>query len=189
MQILGAEKLPLEKLTVSQCNFDDAAFFFITRIKTIVKLEASDTSVHDDGVGILRELPSLEYLNLATSINMTSKALESLSGCRHLKALYLNHDQIADGIKFLRNTNITELCLAKTNVGNDQLDYLAQMPHLTNLDLTNTQVTDDGLPALYKARQLSHLSVAECKLTLGALEKLRKKLPGCHVESEVSKWR
>ena len=68
--------------------------------------------------------------------------------------------------------NVAWLDLGRTDVGDDALEVVSELPHLTRLYLQQTQVTDDGLANLEGLEYLEYLNLYGTSVGDGALEHL-----------------
>ena len=80
-------------------------------------------------------------------------------GCRNLTILNANHTQISD----------------------ESLKSIAQLPELQHLDLANTAITDEGLAHLEGLSQLQSLDVTSTEVTAEGIAALQHALPDCSI--------
>ena len=107
---------------------------------------------------LLKDIPSLQELNLATT-KVTDADLAQLRLLTNLLALHLEHTQVTDA----------------------GLENLKALRRLSYLNLFGTSVTDAGLRHLKTLTGLRHLYVAETKVTDAGVAELKQALPGVEV--------
>jgi hypothetical protein len=71
--------------------------------------------------------------------------------------------------------------LERTQVSDNSLRQLMDMPKLDNVDLTNTSITDAGLEFLSKIKTLEYLHVEGTRVTANGISQVRSALPNCEV--------
>jgi hypothetical protein len=71
-------------------------------------------------------------------------------------------------------SNITWLKLSNTQISDEALKTIAQLPGLTRLQLENTAVTDAGLQILAECKSLMYLNLVGTKVTAKGLQALQK---------------
>lgn len=128
-----------------------------------------------------------EFLDLAMT-DVRDFELGLLKSKPHIKDVNLLNTNIGDGgLKRLAGSRIRLLNLTGTQITDDGLHCLYDLPDLTNLILKRADgVTDKGLPALYGLRNLRELELFGPHVSLAGSEKLNAKLRGCAVYSLVS---
>jgi len=81
-----------------------------------------------------------------------------------------------------RHTQLRELYLAKTGVGDDGLVHLRPLTQLRIISLAETQITDAGLEHLATMRSLRQIYLFPTKVTDAGVEKLKAALPGVQIQ-------
>jgi hypothetical protein len=76
---------------------------------------------------------------------------------------------------------LTVIGLERTQVSDNGLRQLMDMPKLDNVDLTNTSITDAGLEFLSKIKTLEYLHVEGTRVTANGISQVRSALPNCEV--------
>ena len=129
----------------------------------------------------LREKSFLETLKLDPPSKTSLKALEE----DKFMWRFLNPEESFLDITYTRNTiekndlislqqvknNITWLNLSNTNLKDNDLGYLAELPHLTRLKIQkNPRITDNGIKAIKGLENLSQLNLYGTGVTDAAFE-------------------
>jgi hypothetical protein len=115
---------------------------------------------------------------------VTDDDLSTLSVFSNLQQLYLHHTAIGDpGLANLKTSyRLTTLDVFDTRVTDAGLEHLSEwLPHLERLYLSDTQVTDSGLKFLKGLTHLRLLDVRKTKVTAAGVAEIRKALPRAEV--------
>ena len=136
------------------------------------------TRVTDTGVGYLRQLRRLEWLDL-TACQVTDDAVVRLPAELDLERLTLEGTAVSDRacrllVKF---PQLSELDLSHTAITDEGASALAQLRKLRSLWLTGTAVTDKSLAALAGLAELTNLNVDQTGVTDEGWQQLKKALP------------
>nr|MBA2727318.1 BTB/POZ domain-containing protein [Parachlamydiaceae bacterium] len=136
--------MQLKALKVSGCKkFQGAGLQFITRMP-IQLLNCSFCNIGDGALIYIKELLSLERLDISGNNELTDIALRELNSHPTLKSLSLNYcpNITSVGMYNLENTALKYLSVSHCQHFKDSaLPYLANMP-LEVLDLSYTGITD-----------------------------------------------
>ena len=95
----------------------------------------------------------------------------------HLLDIKYNEQNLTEEkIKSLMEVShhITWLSLAKSNITDDQLNYISQFPNLTRLQLEKTQLTDAGIKPLSSLKHLETINLYGSGVSEKCLEDLSK---------------
>jgi hypothetical protein len=80
-----------------------------------------------------------------------------------------------------KHTQLRELYLAKTGVGDEGLAHLRPLTNLRIISLADTRVTDAGLKHLAAVRSLRQIFLYPTKVTDAGVAELKAALPGVQV--------
>lgn len=141
-------------------------------------IQGRDIHTDDDTLAYLRDLPSLESIDLAYTA-VGDEQLRYIANLRHLASLILTGTKVTDrGLAHLRKlTALQGLQLGATAITDDGLAMLAPLSDLRVLDLSDTRVTDQGLKHLKPLRKLQHLVLANVEITDEGLKTLAEVSP------------
>jgi hypothetical protein len=132
----GLEHSPsLEVLDLARSNVDDRIVPQLAKMRRLRALSLAETRVTR-----IPELPKLRFLNLAGATEFGGEGLEDLS-------------------------MIESLSLRNTQVDNETIPALVNMPELVHLDLSNSKVTDAGLKHVAEAKRLKYLFLNHLPIT------------------------
>ncbi|MBC8353962.1 MAG: protein kinase [Planctomycetes bacterium] len=130
-------------------RFTDMTLKRIGKLNLTGRLSLNDTNVTDAGLAHLRNLSSLNDLNLG-STSITDVTLEWIG----------------------KQSLIGSVVLSETNVTDAGLAHLRNLSHLRWLFLNGTPITDDGLRHLAHLSNLQNLSVSETEISAAGLDHL-----------------
>ncbi len=190
--VLSSDNRNIEKIeTTSQNAFDVNAFRFIktlqnlnflnfahsgitdkcvadlSSLKKLQHLNLWNTSqVSDDGIRQLKELPSLEFLN----IGLTKASLEAIdhSLLKNLVTLYLNGTRLSSSrlTKLSACTKLDTLSVFSMNIKDEDLQVLKGIESLKILEIGPSSVTDRGIDIIEGMLNLQQINLQG---TLGPL--------------------
>jgi hypothetical protein len=133
-----------------------------------------DTNKTSEAVALLKNIPSLVDLNLA-SLRLADDDLKNLAGLKNLQRLHLENNPITDaGVAHLKGLiNLEYLNLYNTRVGDAGTKNLRGMTNLVALYLWQSQVTDDGAAELRKALPDTYINRGEELKLLAKIEETK----------------
>ncbi|MCY4535957.1 MAG: hypothetical protein OXB91_11380, partial [Bryobacterales bacterium] len=124
-----------------------------------------------DLIAVLAGMESLESLHLShhfmsvfKGIRVFDHAIEKITALQQLRSLQLKSTRVT-GAHFEAFKNLERLDLTQTDVNDDGLASIAQLPRLKTLRLRSTRVTDSGLAALARLPGLVELDLADLELS------------------------
>jgi internalin A len=138
--------------TTKQFRASNALLPRMAKFKHLQTLNVRGSSLHDEGLMPLLDLPELHTLDLSDSKGIKDKNTATLA--RLKKARWLS--------------------LADTSITNAGLKDLKAMPALRHLDLTGTKVTDAGMKDLAEFPNLESLGLGVGMVTPAGLKDLRQ---------------
>jgi len=213
-QIRGLTHL---KTFACAAGFDDAAFAALGGLSELESFSSNGMAASDDGIRVLgtlkklrsvaffhpgksfsgaglaalADLPNLERLTVAGSLEFADDGMAAVAKLKHLKEFRTWHSGVTvDGIKKLqalleiKSLTVGQRLAAKppTTLSDDTVAALAECRSLEALALQEARLT---LPALSRLKQLTHLR----KLTLDGIDiaesdvaKLKSQLPQTDVK-------
>ena len=133
--IAAIEKLGGTVRQIAQDSEDKEAAFHL-----------SGKDLTDDGLGAVKEIENLIWLNLANT-KVTDAGLKHISGIKSLTRLHLEKTQIGDaGLEHLKGLEKLEyLNLYGTQVSDAGLEHLKALPNLKKLYLWQSKVTKEAV--------------------------------------------
>lgn len=138
-------------------------------------LFVNDIPVSDDGVSHIGKLRCLRVLVIET--NVTDAGVAHLAGCRQLEALHLRGgSQLGEeGLGAISQLpRLKTLYLSEHQFTDRGLAHVGQMRQLTTLRLHYSNITDDGLAHLANLTELESLGLLGCsQVTTAGLWHLR----------------
>ena len=175
----------LTNLSLFGTSVSDAGLAATKGLGALEVLVLGNTNVSDDGLVHLRRLVKLKRLRLPYT-RVTDAGLVHLGGLTELELLALPRTKVSDaGLIHLQNlTKLRVLVLDNTGVTNAGLVHLKSLTALVDLRLGDTGITDPGLVHLEGLTRLKELRMPRTGVTAAGLERLKKKLPACHVVAE-----
>ena len=138
------------------------------------------TSLHfvpettDEQLTTLVHLPRLARLNLWRCDQLTDAAMTSVAKCTNLRELNIGATNIGDdGIVALQGVGgLRRLILANTSVTDAGVAEVGKFASLEELDLSSTAISDEGVDSLHRLSALRSLNLAGTALSDEALPKL-----------------
>lgn len=150
----------LKKLRLAMTQFSDAGLEGLKEVKTLEELDISECGlISDAGMESVGQMKSLTKLNL-WRVQITDTGIEKLAALTNLKWLNLDNTQLAD----------------------DGTAHLKGMKQLEFLHLGSTLITDDGLAALTGLTTLKDLKVTRTGVTEAGVEELKKSLKDTEIQ-------
>ena len=139
--------------------------FFRTVVTAYVESDAEFES--------LKQLDQLQHLSCGDSV--TNAGLARLKELRHLRNLDLiGDDSVAAGLEHITAlTQLEELNLSNTDVGDAELERLKGMAQLRYLGLVGTRITDAGLRHLEGLTRLEDLTLNKTQIGDAGVQHLK----------------
>ncbi len=164
----------LRILEIKASPLTDEGLAFLTNLKKLERLKLRGSKISDAGLRHLRNLSQLKHLELISCPNITGSGYEHVHiGLRVLNCQGRSSGNDADLASLTRFSNLEELNLSYTNIGDDALLHVGQMAALRTLNLKMTRnVTDKGLSHLSELDDLYRFSVSGRLLTDSSLRHL-----------------
>jgi hypothetical protein len=116
--------------------------------------------VHHADIDALSGFPNLQTICLQNDHQMTVECFRSLGTLKTLRTIDLTH----------------------SNVNDERLTYLANLPNLESLILNGTKITDEGLKTIGEFAALTNLDVTGTNVTWAAVAELRVRRPDLKIE-------
>jgi Leucine-rich repeat (LRR) protein len=182
----------LEKLIIgSNTNITDSGLATLKGLKSLKKLRLmSCKGVNGSGLKSLEGLKYFVDLDLATlrDSSISDTGLAALENCKQLESLSLAGANISDaGLEHLQNlTNLKLLFLNGTTITDAGLKYLRGMANLNALYIDGNAISDKGMENLTDFNKLEYLVLSNTRVTLAGVDKLKKALPKCYIETSLN---
>jgi hypothetical protein len=150
--------------------------------RPIVKIDLHGTQIKDDDLVFLErgksELNELRYLDLRLT-KIGDAGVAKLKNLKSLETLNLFRTQLGnDGLAHLKKlTELRTLLIGGTRVTDSGLAALRPFRKLRKLSLFQTQVSDDGIAQLKQIPSLEVLLITGSKISPAGTQELRKALP------------
>lgn len=150
----------------------------------VTNLNLSFTELSDAGLKELSKAQNLTGLSVPQT-RITNAGIKELAAFKHLHTLNVFDTQISDaGLKELATLKqLKRLYLGNTKITDAGLRDLAALPQLNTITLDGAEITDAGLDELANFEQLVMVGVMRTKVTKAAVEKFKKALPKCRIQS------
>jgi hypothetical protein len=134
----------------------------------------------------LATLEHIEGLEIVP-VGMSRVDVSSVQGLRRLRLLKLEYATVdVDSLGKLQGiSSIEHLSLRYSNC-TGEFGTLKKFSQLTNLNLQGTRIGDQHVPILAEMKQLQMLDVQDTHLSEDGLRELELALPRCHVTSSMS---
>jgi eukaryotic-like serine/threonine-protein kinase len=157
----------LKELHLANTLVTGRGFPFLAGLENLRRLMLTRTAVTDDGLKHLARLPQLTTLSLAECAAVTDKGLGHVRALIRLEYLNLHGTGVTDaGLKDLSAlTGLTILNLSATAVTDDGLAHLPRLADLAELHLYKTAVAGPGLKHLTGCPKLARLYLTATRVT------------------------
>lgn len=99
------------------------------------------------------------------------------------KAVYDQLIELEGDVGVDAEGNIVTVSLNDEQVGNEDLDQLAQIPTLKELNLAGSSIDDDGLEKIAEFSSLTVLDIGDTKVSRRAVVDLKGALEQCNINS------
>jgi len=142
-------------------SVSDAGLAHLKELKQLEELDVSNAQITGSGLEILVGLPKLRRLAIGSS-GITDDGIAHASGLKQLESLDLSFcKRITNaGLKHLEGlTDLRELNLYRTQIGDAGLESLKGMHHLRKLNLGRTKITSDGVETIGQLISLEELDL------------------------------
>ncbi|PWT95998.1 MAG: hypothetical protein C5B53_10510 [Candidatus Melainabacteria bacterium] len=187
-QVYGCSRLAriasdaLYGLSFLGTEITDADLQFLNHFDALEELDVSCTSLGDDCLKHLQDLPNLLKLNLS-STRITSKSADILCRYKSIVELVLDDTVIADQalMKLSSLTHLETLSLSFTEVTSRGLSKIKGLKNLKRLRLNSTNVSNAGIDFLIRLSKLEELWLRSTRVTFSGLAELKKQLPDCQI--------
>lgn len=192
-------------LTLASNSLTDGSLETVSRIRSVQFLCVFRGEFSRDGISRLSALPDLKMLSIQ-DVALGVPEIRSISGLRQVSLLGLNKTGIGNeevrvlALKGVTTLNLEDnpiselpewqavdgqqlisLSLARTQIGNEDLERLCNFPRLGILDIRGTRVTDAAVSTLARMPSLSFLHVEDTRFSDTAKRELLKARPHCEV--------
>ncbi|MCA9817213.1 MAG: hypothetical protein KC652_19025 [Cyanobacteria bacterium HKST-UBA01] len=199
----------LRYLALHGTPITDKSIPILLKMKNLESVELGDTEITDKGLEELSASKTINHLEINLGRKITNRGIESLDKMTQLKVLEFSGSKnvTAACLAGLSNLkDLEQLSIKYLTVGSEDLDALKQFKKLILLDasecslddralqgiaavkslnvlnINGSNITDDGIEKLSGLKSLSLLSMKDCpNVSEKAAEKLKKRLPGCHI--------
>lgn len=177
-------KIPLlQKLELTNCALDDEDFRALSGMKELAVLTIGNRGLTGSTLGSLRDLPNLRQISLVGT-SVSESDFTALSRFPNLTALCLADCNLTDREIVVASENVPRLqhlCLSGRAISTTSLHALQSNTELVDLTLTNTQLGDDGIELLASLSSLARLTVRGTHLTQSGIESLQQLCPNLRI--------
>lgn len=125
---------------------------------------------------------SFNFVNVKQGVSEILSRLEGESASLVGQLKMGNHLDISFG-DLDKFANLTTLQIEKTNLGDQDFQYISHLSHLVHLNIFGTQVSDKIIDELISMKQLKILYVWDTKITKQGILKLKQLRPDLKIES------
>jgi thiol-disulfide isomerase/thioredoxin/Leucine-rich repeat (LRR) protein len=167
----------IDFIDLSQSHVTDEGLQHVGRLIGLQGLVLSGTSITDAGINHLTGLRRLTWIGLdqigskRNRDRLTDASLRVLAEIPTLEAVSLQESHVTDaGMEYLaRCKNLVYLGLERTDVGDDRIAQLQNLPHLQQLRVfaptTNVSLTNRALKSIGAIRSMRVLQFTSPKIT------------------------
>jgi len=140
----------------------------IGKLTQLTKLDVRNTAIDKTAAEAIARLTNLEELHI-DGAGFDRAALEALRPLTNLRLLDMRSARLttAGYAELLYHRKLVELVLHHSNVDDEALGLLADLPELERLHVSHTLVTDEGIARLSKLDTLVLLDLSHCPSVSG----------------------
>ncbi len=125
---------------------------YLNATTTQTELALIAAPLEDDSLAKVAQCTNLSWLDLS-ACDVRGQRLVYLKNCEQLEQLFLTGAIVdAESIRIIAQLPIRELDLSGSNLGDSELDLLAESKTLASVNLAGTKITDQGLDQLRSRR-------------------------------------
>jgi Leucine-rich repeat (LRR) protein len=152
----------LRRLELSGTAVTSAGLVHLKDLKTLEILNVCLTAVDDRGLEHLAGLTNMRRMVVCSS-KITGTGFRHLGGMTKLESINLHSSPASDaGLEAIgKMTSLHRLEIVHTNVTDTGLKHLAGLTHLRQLHVASHETTENALPFLAKLTELEQLDVYE----------------------------
>ncbi|MBN1505775.1 MAG: hypothetical protein JW955_02960 [Sedimentisphaerales bacterium] len=161
----------------------DAGIVHLTKMRSLRKLEIGGSQVTDKGLSSLKQIKTLEHLDLPQDQHgITDAGLTHLAGLPNLKHLRISRIHFNDPARnkeyytdrgladITRLRQLEELHIGSIGITDAGMDSIAELTNLKTLHMFGCEkVTDKGLAKLTALKSLKNLDISHSRLTIAGL--------------------
>jgi len=183
MRRIGGEQKVLGYLRMPPNTTDDD--LQLLRGLTVTSLSLSYSKVRGPGLIHLAEVHGIRYLSLAWT-NLDDEGLAYLPGMDTVRTLLLSGTGITDaGVKTLfsnRFSQVEEVCMQNTSIGDQTIEVLRNMKQLTSLNVYHTNVSDAALGTVEEMSESRVFACGLSRVSPAGVARLTTKIPHLKVD-------
>lgn len=180
-ELKGLSKL--KRLRIRGCDVTGEGIQHIAENKALARFELRDSSVDDDGLKVISQLPAVTYVDISECRLSSPEGIAQLGKLTGLTYLGLwetkTNDETLAGFGDL--VNLEELNLKSTAVTDESLPVLMKMTKLKTLNVAGTQLGDDSFLELAKLPNLKSMNVANTSIGFDVIDTLAENHPDLQV--------
>lgn len=160
----------------------DEVLVNVARVSSITILNASNTSITDQGLAELKKLPKLRMLSILGSVAHGS-GLDGLADSGKLTNLSFSATHLdSDGVRMIAKIkSLKSLELHAALVKETDLFPLRDLIGLWSINLGYAEVTDWSVSWLPSLKKLRQIDIGNTRVTKRGVRQLRKFIPGIRV--------
>lgn len=152
-------------LSGKSSNISDASLAPLADLRHVERLVLAFQPITDEGLGHLRNLRSLRYLNLAGT-KFTDIGLSKLTGHSNIEDLVMEGTDVSDvGLQYVGQLRqLREVAMSGTKITGAGLKHLGELTHLESLGLSGNPIRSDDLRYLTRLKKLKVLYLSDTEL-------------------------
>jgi Leucine-rich repeat (LRR) protein len=139
----------------------------LANIRTLRRLDISETRIGDHGLRQLKNAPAVSELNLRYAELITDQGVSALKNWKQIIRLNLQGTKITDSalLQLSALTSLEALNIGSVQVTDAGIEALASLVHLKELTLGGNKLTDAGLQPLRQMPGLTFLDLGGVQRT------------------------
>ncbi len=183
---------PVRYINASGTSLDDNGLALIAKLPQLARLSLCQNSITDAGIKSLAGIKDLEYLDIADCPRISNDGIRSLiKNCKKLQDLDVSGTGVTGDLfpAFANAAELKRLVLSSLKLQDRDVLRFGCPKKLEYLYLSkNPDITDATLKRLQTNKSLTYLNIGDCPgITDSGIAKFLKARPGCKVNRKSAK--
>lgn len=172
-ELANLAQLPeLEELHFRRCDLPDS-LAFLEQMSSLRVLRIASSNLTNEHLQDVRLTTSLRTLDLSYNAEISERAMTCLLNVPSLRMLDLTSTGVTT-LDFLDGmSELEELSLGQTKIGDADVGFLVGLANLHTLDLSGTRITDGAIEAIAGIESLQRLDVRYTQVSRDGVQRLK----------------
>jgi serine/threonine protein kinase/WD40 repeat protein len=183
----GSEQI--RYLSFKGCSISDEGLKLLAKFPALIELELSEMPLNGTGFDSLETHPRLSNLTLLSG-RLTPEGIAAIGRMKSLRSLNIDGCPLTPKhVEGFKGSPLAELLVNSTQINDECVSILAQMPSLRALMAINNQLTDKSLIELQKVKSLEILKIqGNREIKENEIQAFVKAMPQVRIESDFGNF-